>query len=248
MTCALHIEADMETLCRHTAQAIVAAAQTTLADGRDFYLVLTGGHTPRRLYELLASAPFVQEMPWEHTHVFFSDERTVGPDHVDSNYRMAHEALLAHVPLPRAHIHRIVGEHPSPKLAAAEYEQTLGRFVPRSVDDQVQFDLILLGLGADGHVASLFPDTDVLAMRDKRVAAVWVEKLQTWRISLTFPVIDHARRVWMFVTGEAKADIVGDVFNRGDRALRYPVEMLQPQGDLVWFLDQAAASKLNRTS
>ncbi|MBI3773260.1 MAG: 6-phosphogluconolactonase [Gammaproteobacteria bacterium] len=244
----IRIEPDMETLCRTTAQAIVSLAQHTVDSGRDFYIALTGGNTPRRLYQLLAKAPLAQQMPWEHTHIFFSDERAVSADHADSNYRMAKEALLVHVPLPKAHIHRIVGEHPIPKIAAAEYDQTIFRFVPRDASGQTQFDLILLGLGPDGHIASLFPDTDALQVTDKRVTAVWVQKLDCWRISVTFPVINHARQIWMFVSGEPKADIIAEVLNRAPSVPGYPVEMIQPEGELIWCLDQAAASKLKSKS
>jgi 6-phosphogluconolactonase len=244
MKASIRIEPDAETLCRTTAQAIVALAQRTVEHGRDFYIALTGGNTTRRLYQLLATAPLAQQMPWEHTHIFFGDERTVSPDHDDSNYRMANEALLAHVPLPKAHIHRIVGEHPVPKIAAAEYDQAIARFVPRDANGQPQFDLILLGLGSDGHIASLFPGTDALQVTDKRVTAVWVEKLDCWRLSFTFPVINHAHQIWMFVSGDAKANILANTLNRSGGAPRYPVEMIKPEGKLIWCLDQAAASKL----
>lgn len=240
----IRIEADMETLCHTTAQAIVSLAQQTVDSGRDFYIALTGGNTPRRLYQLLASAPLSQQMPWQHTHVFFGDERAVGADHADSNYRMAKEALLAHVPLPKAHIHRIVGEHPVPKIAAAEYDQTISRFVPHDANGQTQFDLILLGLGPDGHIASLFPGTDALLVTDKRVTAVWVEKLGCWRISFTFPVINHARQIWMFVAGGFKTNIIADILSHAGGAPRYPVEMIQPEGEMIWCLDQTAASKI----
>lgn len=244
----IRIEPDRETLCRTTAQALVSLAEQTVDNGRDFYIALTGGNTPRRLYQLLASAPLAQRMPWQHTHVFFGDERAVGADHADSNYRMAKEALLMHVPLPKAHIHRMVGEHPVPKIAAAEYDQTISRFVPRDINDQTQFDLILLGLGPDGHIASLFPGTDALKVTDKRVTAVWLEKLGGWRISVTLPVINHARQIWMFVAGDSKADIIADVLNHPGNAPRFPVEMIKPAGELIWCLDQAAASKLKRKS
>lgn len=243
----IRIESDAETLCLTTAQAIVALARRTVESGRDFYIALTGGNTPRRLYQYLATAPLAEQMPWEHTHIFFGDERAVGPDHDDSNFRMANEALLAHVPLPKAHIHRIVGEHPVPKIAAAEYDQTISRFVPHDTNGQPQFDLILLGLGSDGHIASLFPDTDALHVIDKRVTAVWVEKLDCWRVSFTFPVINHARQIWMFVSGEAKASILANILNHAGGAPRYPAEMIKPAGKLIWCLDQAAASKLKST-
>lgn len=226
----------------------MSLAQQTVASGRDFYIALTGGNTSRRLYQFLARAPLAQLMPWQHTHIFFGDERTVSADHADSNYRMAKEALLAHVPLPKAHIHRIVGEHPVPKIAAAEYDQTVSRFVPHDANGQTQFDLILLGLGPDGHIASLFPGTDALQVIDKQVTAVWVEKLDSWRISFTLPVINNARQVWMFVAGDSKADIIANVLNNPSNAPRFPVEMVKPVGELIWCLDQTAASKLKSKS
>ena len=239
------IAPDSTELCHRAAQRLVALIQANAREGRPFHISLAGGTTPKALYQLLARSPYVEEIPWDHVRIFFGDERMVPPDHPDSNFRMANEALFSHVPLNTDQIHRIKTELGDPREAANHYDQLLERALPRDDQGISQFDLVLLGLGPDGHVASLFPGTDILDLSDRRAAAVWVERLNTWRISITFPLINHARNVWLFVAGEGKADIVGEVLGKPREQARYPVEMIQPKGLLSWYLDQAAAARLH---
>ncbi len=245
MDAQLIIEADSARLCRHAAADLVALVKESVAAGRPFHIALAGGSTPKALYELLAQTPYVDEMPWEHIRFFFGDERSVAKEHPDSNFRMANEALLSQIPLSDEQIHRIHGEMESAVEAAALYDEELAQYLPRDEAGVSQFDLVLLGLGPDGHVASLFPGTEILNNYEARAAAVWVEKLGTWRISITFALINHARHIWMFVSGGAKADIIRQVIGE-DKAPtpRYPVEMISPRGRQVWYLDKAAAAKL----
>ncbi|HEX7774111.1 MAG TPA: 6-phosphogluconolactonase, partial [Pyrinomonadaceae bacterium] len=152
---------------------------------KDFFTVaLSGGSTPKVLYQVLAEE-FREQVPWSNTHFFWSDERHVPPDHPDSNYRMAHEALLSRVPVPESNVHRVHGENPSAQKAADEYEKII---VPR-------LDLILLGLGADGHTASIFPGSEVLHETKRLIAAPWVEKLNAYRITMTLPLLNNGASI-----------------------------------------------------
>ena len=208
-------------------------------------LVLSGGSTPHGVYAALAAAPAGgSAVPWDRVHVFWGDERHVPPDHPDSNFRMAHETLLSRVPVPTDHVHRIAGEDPDPKAAAARYTNavrtTLGpaHGVPR-------FDVVLLGLGADGHTASLFPGSSALAPNSPLVTATWVESLAAHRITMTLPLLNAAHVVIGLVAGAAKAPAVRDVLQPGPSTPWLPARHVQPlDGRLLWLVDRAAASLL----
>lgn len=238
----LHIHTDTAALAHAAAARFAALARAAQEDHRGFHVALAGGSTPHLLYRTLATE-FRDDIDWDATHVYFGDERCVAPDHPDSNYRMANEALLSQVALPPAQIHRIEAEDPDPRAAARRYADLLHHHLPRAHGETSgRFDLVLLGLGPDGHIASLFPDTAILDERRAWTAAVHVDKLRAWRISLTYPVIDAARHVALLVAGDGKADIVRDVLGKtGDR---YPAARLRPHGELEWFVDHAAARLL----
>ncbi|MFZ5592930.1 MAG: 6-phosphogluconolactonase [Pseudomonadota bacterium] len=239
----LHIHDTAEALHHACAQRFAELATQAIAARGQFHVALSGGTTPRSLYQRLATPQFASRIDWRRVHVWFGDERTVPPDHPDSNYRMARESLLDHVPIPPAQVHRIEAEKEG---GADDYEALLNEYIAASETAVPQFDLVLLGLGPDGHIASLFPDTAILRERDRLVAAVWVAKLNTWRISLTLPVIDNARHVLLLVAGTGKAEIVREIFTDAPRAVPYPVQMLAPAGALEWHLDAAAAQYLSR--
>ena len=206
----------------------------TLAQQDRFTVALSGGSTPKILYQLLADPdePFRARVPWSKTHFYWSDERHVPPDHPDSNYRMAHEAMLSHVPVPESNVHRVSGENPSAQEAADEYEQIL---VPR-------LDLILLGLGTDGHTASIFPGSDLLHETKRLVAAPWVEKLNTYRITMTLPLLNNGASIVFLVSGREKAEIVKEVL---EGPKKYPAQFVQPtNGELIWMLDKDAARQI----
>jgi 6-phosphogluconolactonase len=194
---------------------------------------LTGGTTPRRMYEALARDP--ARVPWQNVHLFWGDERHVPPDHEESNYGMARDAVIAHVPIPPAHVHRMRGELP-PEQAVREYERELTG----------TFDLMLLGLGEDAHIASLFPGSPVLHERDRRVAAPWVPHLKAYRITLTPPALLDARRIVMLVAGAQKAGAVKAAIEGPEDPDRWPAQLLRPAGDVVeWLIDRAAARALS---
>lgn len=238
----VNIFPNREALNHAVASAIVKCAQHSVALRGRFNIALSGGETPRSIYQLLHQTPFHHQMPWQQTHVFFTDERTVPPDHKDSNFGMANSALLSHVPLLQENIHRIQAEDPQPKAAAHRYAETLEKLLPRR-HQLPQFDLVLLGVGTDGHVASLFPGTTILQETTQLVAAVHVEKLQTWRISVTFPVINHAENIFIIATGAEKANVLKEVF-APNSPTKFPVQQLHPEGTLSWFLDKEAALNL----
>jgi len=226
--------ADAETLARHTAQWLCALARRS--SGK-FAVSLSGGSTPRRLYELLAGA----ELPWERVHWFWGDERFVPPDHPDSNYRMAWEALLSRAPVPAANIHAIPAQGVSPDDAASQYEAALKHFYGADtlLPERPLFDVMLLGIGEDGHTASLFPGHAALEEAHRWVVAVHGAKSQV-RITLTYPALQSSRETAVLVTGAAKEDALQRA-RSGDPAI--PAGRLRPVGGLHWFADRTALPK-----
>jgi 6-phosphogluconolactonase len=227
--------AAAEELTRRAAAAVRARSR--------FSVALSGGSTPRRLYQLLAdpAQPFRDRIDWSATHVFWGDERHVPPDHPESNYRMAREALLDVVPVPAGNVHRMRGEEADAPRAARSYEEELRTFF----SGPPQFDLVLLGLGADAHTASLFPGGEAVRERERWVAAPWVEKLGSWRLTLTPPALNRSAAVIFLVQGEEKSDALRAVLEGERDPDRYPAQAVRPaSGDLLWLVDDAAASGL----
>jgi 6-phosphogluconolactonase len=226
--------AAAENFCRIGSQAI--------RDRGRFTVALSGGSTPRGLHEELVR-DFSSQVPWQDVFFFWSDERHVPPSDSESNYRMANETLLSKLPIPSAHVFRIPAEMPDAGDAAQAYERTLHDFFRPAANSFPCFDLILLGMGPDGHTASLFPGTTALAENQHWVVANWVEKFSTFRITFTYPVLNHAANVVFLVSGADKATMVGRALK--DPAANLPCQGVRPvDGDLLWFLDQAAAGKL----
>lgn len=233
----LHIFPDPPALAHAAAGRFVELAQAAIDARGQFFVALAGGSTPRPTYRTLASEPFARRVDWTYVHVFWGDERCVPPDHPDSNYRMARESLLDHVPIPDGNVHRIKGEV-VPDWAASSYEMELEQVL----GPDGRLDLILLGLGEDGHTASLFPDTTVLEEQEYAVDALYLGRLGTWRVTLTLPVINNARHVIFLVTGTEKADVLARV--RAGESL--PAALVQPaEGELIWLVDRDAAGKLD---
>ncbi len=232
----VEILADPETLAHRVAEWVLVATKSSRGP---FAIALSGGATPRRLYELLAEPPYRDAMPWERIHWFWGDERFVPPDDPRSNYRMVYEALLSRVPVPPAHIHPIPTTGTTPAGAASGYERTLKSFYGASVFDPLRplFELTLLGLGEDGHTASLFPGSALLDERLHWVRAVSDHPSEA-RITLTYPALESSRRVAFLVTGGGKRGAL-ERLHRGDRDL--PAARLRPVGRIHWFLDAAAA-------
>ncbi len=233
---------DIDALSQAAAEHIVTAAAAAIAAHGRFSIGLSGGSTPRPLFERLAREPFSGQIDWENVHVFWGDERCVPPDHADSNFRMARETLLDHVPLPDDNVHRIKGER-DPAQAAEEYEHTLRMFFSGAA--WPRFDLLLQGLGDDGHTASLFPGTAALHDQSHWVAANYVPKFDAWRITLTAPAINAASEIMFLVAGANKAAALRAVLHGPHQPDTYPAQLIQPVGGtLIWLVDEAAAAHL----
>lgn len=233
---------DADALAREAAERIVALSSTAIADHERFSIALSGGSTPKRLFALLASEAYANRIEWAHVHIFWGDERCVPPDDAESNFRMARESLLNHVPLPPENIRRIKGER-DPAQAAEEYEHLLRMFFATS--DLPRFDLLLQGMGDDGHTASLFPGTQALQITSRWVAANYVPKLDAWRITLTAPAINAGAHVMFLVTGASKAAALRAVLRGPHQPEMYPSQLIAPDnGELLWLVDHAAAEHL----
>ena len=203
-------------------------------------IALSGGDTPRGLYRRLAAAGPGESPDWSRVHLCFGDERMVHPDDPESNYGMVRDELISRVPVPAGNIHRIRGERP-PETAAVEYGAELARTLPVSGG---AFDIVLLGLGSDGHTASLFPGTPVLGEREKTASAVFVPLLGVWRVTVTLPVINGAREVMFLVSGAGKRAIVRKVLNCPGPVPEIPATLIEPSGSARWMLDADAAALL----
>jgi 6-phosphogluconolactonase len=238
----VHISPNPQALAEEAARRFAVLARGAIGARGRFGVALSGGSTPKTLLRLLALPPYRDTLDWGRIHVAWGDERCVPPDDAQSNYRMAREALLAHVPIPADNVHRMPAENPDHEAAASDYAATLqtlfGGELPR-------FDLIHLGLGTEGHTASLFPGSPALAERERWVAAPWVEKLDAYRITLTPPVLNAAREVQFLAAGKDKAAIVRDILHAPHNPTELPAQIAAPtDGRLVWLLDAAAAQEL----
>ena len=240
----LRVFADGAELARAAAEEFTRrAAEAIRARGR-FSVALSGGSTPRRLFALLADPvePFRDRIDWRAVHLFWGDERHVPPDHPESNFRMVRETLLDRVEVPAENVHRMRGEEPDAARAAALYEDELRSFF----GETPRFDLVLLGLGADAHTASLFPGTAAVHERERWVAAPWIEKLGTFRITLTPAVFDRAAVVIFLVQGEEKAGALRAVLAGNRDPDCVPAQAVHPQdGEILWLVDRAAARELD---
>lgn len=227
------------------AEEVVRTVNEAVSERGRFTIALSGGSTPKSLYNLLASNAR-STLPWEQMFFFWGDERHVPPTHPDSNYQMANEAMLSKVPVPPGNIYRMATENPDAAAAADAYEKVLRKFFQLGPDGVPRFDLILLGLGPDGHTASLFPGTAALQEKSRLVVANWVDKLKAYRLSLTLPVLNDARCVTFLVSGTDKAAVLKSVLEENVPGEQYPAKLVRPEdGKLIWLIDRGAASELS---
>jgi 6-phosphogluconolactonase len=251
VTADVRVYATVEALMAATAEELTAVAAAAIADAGRFAIALAGGSTPRRLYALLATAPYAARIPWARAAAFFGDERCVPPDAYASNYRMAREALLARVPVPATQIHRIHGEE-APEAAATAYERRLrAAFAtpagpPQPVPGRC-LDLVLLGMGDNGHTLSLFPHSWTVHERERWVVADTVDATPRERVTLTAPVVNAARHVLFLVVGAEKASMLRRVLEGPHDPDALPAQLVAPtNGRLTWMVDAAAAAELAR--
>lgn len=244
----IQIVADAEAMCRAAAETLLRHIVETLQTKDVYSIALSGGSTPRKLYALMADdTELGRQMPWERIHFFWGDERPVPPDHPDSNYRMAYAAMLSHAPIPPANIHRIRAENPDASKTAKEYARDMRRFFGITNGELPRFNCVLLGMGSDGHTASLFPGSPAIGEEKRLVMANWVEKFNAYRITLTVPVFNNADLILFLVSGGEKAGALKAILEGDKEPDRYPAKLIQPSGGaLIWFLDRFAASSLTR--
>jgi 6-phosphogluconolactonase len=235
---------DIEETLRIAAGQFTALARKISAEGGVVNAALSGGSTPRRLFQLLAAAPFAALVPWSSTHFFWVDERNVPPGNPESNYSMAQQLLLSQVPIPSANIHRIPTGGATAIEAADLYERILREKLPLA-HLLPRFDYILLGLGANGHTASLFPNRPTLHQPHRLVVADHVDELNSWRVTLTASILNNAAHITFLVMGKDKASIVEQVIEGPRNPEATPAQLIVPaDGTLTWILDSAAASRL----
>jgi 6-phosphogluconolactonase len=236
---------DPADLSHRAAEYFIDLAVEAAARSACFTVALSGGSTPKSLYSLLASPGYQERIAWHRVHLFWGDERCVPPNHPESNYRMVQESLLSKIDIPAENMHRMAGEK-DPHSAAAEYEQQLKKFFQLSPGTVPRFDLVLLGLGEDGHTASLFPGSDALEETEHLVATSYVEKLKAHRLTLTLPVLNHAAEVMFLVAGQSKAAIVKSLIGPKAGSPDLPAARVRPyRGRLTWLITQDATGGLN---
>ncbi len=233
------------------ASDIVDMAAKAVADHGSFSFALSGGNTPKALYSALSSAPLKYEMPWKKTFFFFGDERCVSRSSPESNYRMVDEAMFKPVPVRTENIFSLLNPEIDPKQSALDYETRMRKFFCLDAGEFPRFDLVLLGLGDDGHTASLFPDTEALTETERLCTENFVPKFDCYRITMTLPVINNAKNIVFMVSGSGKADVLSHIIceqSAEKENVTYPSQLVEPKnGKLKWYLDQEAASKLSLT-
>ena len=232
---------DAEALSIATAHFFVATCNRCIAEKGKFVVALSGGNTPKRLYQLLATHEFSKNIPWNKVFLFWSDERFAPHTDADSNYLMAKENWLDHITIPKENIFPIPTDGKT-KSCAKEYEQTIHSFFGNK---KIVFDCLLLGIGNDGHTASLFPGTDIFKEKKRLVKEVWVEEKQTWRISFTLPLINKAAGVIFLVSGREKATVIASILHQEKVKPTLPSQLVKPaKGSIYWMLDEEAAANI----
>lgn len=241
----IHIYPNKEKLVIATTEQIVNLIGQAIQKNGFCNIALSGGNTPREVYSMLAMHPYRDRVNWNGIHLFWGDERMVPPEHQDSNFRMVQQTLLKHINIPEGNVHRIRGET-APEKAAAEYARMLHDSFRK---DTPCFDLILLGIGEDGHTASLFPDTDAIEECERHVVAVFVPRLNAWRVTLTLPVLNAAREIFFLVSGRSKSNIIQRIMSINNPTKEFPASMVNPEnGILHWMLDSDAAALINKNA
>ncbi len=239
----IHVYPNKEKLVIATTERVINLIGQAIQENGFCNIALAGGNTPREVYSMLAANSYRGRVDWNRIHLFWGDERMVPPEHRDSNFRMVQQTLLKHVNIPDGNVHRIRGEI-EPEQASVEYTKLLHDHFR---EDSPRFDLILLGVGEDGHTASLFPDTDAIEECERHAVAVFVPRLNTWRVTLTVPVLNAAREVFFLVSGSPKSNIIKHIMSIKQPTKDLPATLVNPEnGTLHWMLDSDAAALINK--
>lgn len=232
---------NLEAISHKAAEIFLNFSRSSLQSKKSFMVALSGGSTPRKFYYLLGCTPYCRQIEWQRIHFFWVDERCVPPDHEQSNFKTVYDTLLSRVPVPREKIHRIRGEE-NPEEAAREYEEVMKTFWGKN--DIPAFDLIVLGMGEDGHTASLFPGAEALREEKRFAIPVYRKKPEISRVSLTLPVLNNASQILFLVSGQAKAKVLAEILGCGETKNHYPAGLVSPaHGKMTWLIDQYAAGK-----
>lgn len=227
---------EIDGVSREAANIFITSAEKYISSQGRFTVAISGGSTPIKLFSILGSGIYADKVDWSRVHFFWVDERCVPKEDKDSNFRGAWDSLLSHISIPESNIHRIKGERP-PVDGALEYEKELTTFF--GADTVPAFDLIFLGMGEDGHTASLFPASDSLKETEKLAVPVYIEKLKSWRVTLTLPVLNNAHSVVFLVTGKNKEDVLKEILDK--KSKKYPAGLIKPEnGSLIWLVDEDA--------
>jgi len=243
----LNVFPNLDELSRQAAARFARMARETVREHGRFTVCLSGGSTPRQTYSLAAQEPPRSQIPWDAVHIFWGDERCVPLARPDNHFTMTMELLISRVPIPKGSVHRMRGEAANPHEAAPEYEASLREFFGLGPTGIPRFDLILLGMGADGHTASLFPGSPGLEERDKLVVAHYVPKVGMNRLTLTYPVLNNARVIMFLAAGNEKAEALKSVLADDTCGPILPARLVKPvEGEVIWMVDRAAARLLDR--
>ncbi len=238
---------NSEALGKSAASYFAQLAEESVTRKGRFSVVLAGGNTPRSLYEALGKAPIRSEVPWGGVLIFWGDERLVPPDHPDSNFRMANEIFLSKVPIPDENIFAMPMKEKDPKLAAERYEDAIWDCLDPDEYEIPQFDLILLGIGADGHTASLFPDSSAVDEKEAWVVSTYVKQLDKIRLTLTLPILNQAKNIVFLASGKEKAPIIKTLLSSEPENTPCPAALIKPlSGNRTFFIDENAASELGK--
>jgi 6-phosphogluconolactonase len=238
----VQILSDLEAISHEAASLFVNASRNSIATRTKFAVAISGGSTPRRLYTLLSNPPYCDQVDWHKVHFFWADERCVPKEDEASNFKVAFERLLSKVPIPGGHIHRIKGEE-DPEKAATDYEADIREFFGAS--GLPVFDLVLLGLGEDGHTASLFPGSKSLDETTRLAVAVYLDKPNQSRITLTVRVLNNAAQILFLVAGSSKAPVLSEILSDGEKKKDFPAGRIKPvRGTMTWLIDREAAARV----
>jgi 6-phosphogluconolactonase len=238
----VQILSDLEAISHEAASLFVNASRNSIAARKKFAAAISGGSTPRRLYALMSAAPYCDQVDWQKVHFFWADERCVSKEDEASNFKVAFDRLLSKVPIPEGNIHRIKGEE-EPEKAARDYEADIRNFF--GVSGLPVFDLVLLGMGEDGHAASLFPGSESLEEKARLAVPVHLGKPNWNRITLTLPVLNNAAQIIFLVAGSSKATVLSEILRDGEKRREFPAGRIRPvQGKVIWLIDREAAGRV----
>lgn len=236
---------DIESLSVKAAELFLDLSEKTISEKKIFIAGVSGGSTPETLYTLLGSTPFRDNVDWSHIHLFWTDERFVPHDHEESNYRLLYDRLLSRISIPPENIHPVRTDSASPAHAAECYEEEISNFFHLSAGEFPAFDLIMLGMGEDGHTASLFPSSRSLEEKTRLACPVYMKKPNPDRVTLTLPVLNNSKQILFLVAGRSKSKVLKAVLTPEQRH-KYPAGMIEPAGGILkWLIDEEAAEELN---